>query len=117
MPAIGSGPPESADSVASFEVLDVVLQRVRVAGEDQVFGQVALFRRDLGEGHDVRRVDDGQIEPGLDAVIEEDRVEHLAAPADSRPNETFETPRIVMHAGHRRLNRGGCLRSFRWPSR
>ena len=94
---------------AAFEVLDVVLEGVRVAGEDQVFGQVALFRRDLGEGQDVRGVDDRQIESRLDAVVEEDGVED---PAGGRiePEGDVGDAEDREDARHCLPRSGGCLR-------
>ena len=75
-----------------LEVGDEALQRVRAAVEDQVVGQRALGRRDLGVGRDVVRVDDGQVQAGLDAVVQEDGVEHRAG-GRAMPKETLETPR------------------------
>jgi len=42
------------------------------------FGQRLLFFGDLAVRLDVIRVDHGEVEPGLHAVVEEDRVEHRA---------------------------------------
>jgi hypothetical protein len=63
-----------------LEVGDEALQRVLAAVEDEVVGQLPLLVRDLAVGGDVVRVDHRQVEPGLDAVVEEDRVEHRAWP-------------------------------------
>ena len=46
--------------------------------EQQVFGQPALFLRNRGEALQLLGVDDGEVEPGLGAVIEEDRIDHFA---------------------------------------
>jgi len=62
------------------EALDQLLQRIRRAIEDQVVGQRALGRGYLGVRRDVRRVDDGRVQPGLHAVVQEDRVEHCPRP-------------------------------------
>ena len=56
-------------------------------------------------GIDVRRVDHRHVEAGLDAVVQEDRVEHRARAAATRPNETFETPSDVSTPGSSRLIR------------
>ena len=58
-----------------LEVGDEPLQRVLAAVEDEVVGQLALLVGDLRVGGDVVRVDHRQVEPGLDAVVQEDRVE------------------------------------------
>ena len=47
--------------------------------EDQRLGQLPLLGRDVGVARQLLGVDDGRVEPGLGAVVEEDRVEHLAA--------------------------------------
>ena len=60
------------------EMLDVLGQGVGVAVENQVVGQLALL---LGDGHvglDVRRVEDGHVEPGLHAVVKEDGIQNFA---------------------------------------
>ena len=59
-------------------MLDELLQRVLAAIEDQIVGERALVLGDLGVRRDVGRVDDRQVEPGLDAVVQEDGVEHRA---------------------------------------
>ena len=46
--------------------------------EDQVFGQAELLLRDAGVALQLFGVDDGVGEAGLDAVVEEDRIEDLA---------------------------------------
>ena len=63
-----------------LEVGDELLQRVVAAVEDEVVGQLALLVGDLRVGRDVVRVDHRQVEAGLDAVVEEDRVEDGARP-------------------------------------
>ena len=63
-----------------LEVGDEALQRVLAPVEDEVVGQLALLVGDLAVGGDVVGVDHRQVEPGLDAVMQEDRVEHGARP-------------------------------------
>ena len=53
--------------------------RVLAAPEDQVLGQPFLVRGDRGVARQLLGVDDRQVEPGLNAQVEEDRVEDLAA--------------------------------------
>ena len=53
--------------------------RVLAAPGDQVLGQPFLVRGDRGVARQLLGVDDRQVEPGLDAQVEEDRVEDLAA--------------------------------------
>ena len=64
-----------------LEQLQQLLQGV-VAGlapvVDQVEAHPPLLLGDLVEGHDAGRVDDGRVEPGLDALVEVDRVEDVA---------------------------------------
>ena len=43
-------------------------------------------------------MDDGGVEAGLDALMQEDRVEHLAA-GRARPKETLERPSTVCTPG------------------
>ena len=53
------------------------LDRRRV--EQQVLGQTPLFGRECeAKRSSFSRVDDGQVEPRLGAVIQEDRVDHFA---------------------------------------
>jgi hypothetical protein len=61
-----------------LEVGDEALQRVIAPVEDEVVGQLALGVGDLRVGGDVVGVDHRQVEPGLDAVVQEDRVERGA---------------------------------------
>ena len=61
-----------------LEVGDEELERVLAAVEDEVVGQLALGLGDLAVRRDVVRVDHREVEPGLDAVVQEDRVEHRA---------------------------------------
>ncbi len=60
------------------EVLDEALQGSRSFVEDQIVGHLALFRRNLRVGPDMRRIDDRRVEPRLHAVVEEYRVENAA---------------------------------------
>ncbi len=45
---------------------------------DQVQGDLKLFAADPRDRHDPGRVDDRRVQPGTDALVEEDRVEHRA---------------------------------------
>jgi hypothetical protein len=63
----------------------------------KAFGQLAAPAPESKRSARAFRVDDGQIEPRLGAVIQENRIDHFArAPAGS-PNETFEMPSTVLH--------------------
>ena len=53
--------------------------RVRAAPVDQVLGELALLLRDRGVALEPLAVDDRVVEAGLGALVEEDRVQHLAA--------------------------------------
>ena len=68
-----------------LEVLDEDLQRVVAAVEDQVVGERALGLGDLAVGRDVVRVDHREVEPGLDAVVQEDGVQDASARAAPMP--------------------------------
>ena len=81
------------------------LERVLALVEDEVVGELALVLGDLGVGGDVVRVDHREVEPGLDAVVQEDRVEHRARAAGETPNDTFETPSEVLTPGQLLLER------------
>ena len=59
-----------------IEVCNVALQRIWAAVEDQIFGQLALLIGDIGIRRDVRRVDNGHIQPGLHRVVQHHRVKH-----------------------------------------
>ncbi len=74
MPSVGS----AADSASSSRPSKCSMkrcERVLAAVEDEVVGELALLLGDLAVGRDVVRVDHRQVEPGLDAVVQEDRVE------------------------------------------
>ena len=47
------------------------------AVEDQVLRRLPLVRGDLGHRDDLGGVEDGQVQPGLDAVVEHQRVQHV----------------------------------------
>ena len=82
---------------------DEALERVLAAVEDEVVGQLALAVADLRVRRDVVRVDHRQVEPGLDAVVQEDAVE-------DRPRRRRDAEAHVRHAerrqaaGQRRLD-------------
>ena len=61
-----------------LEVPDEALERVLAAVEHEVVRQLALVLGDLAVRRDVVRVDHREVEPGLDAVVQEHRVEHRA---------------------------------------
>ena len=61
-------------ATAAVEPVDVAELQV-----EQRLGELALLVRDLGVARQPLGVDDRRVEPGLGAVVEEDRVEHLAA--------------------------------------
>ena len=62
----------------ALEVLDELLQRVVETVEDEVVRDLALFLGDLAVRRDVVRVDHREVQAGLDAVVQEDRVQHGA---------------------------------------
>ena len=61
-----------------LEVRDEALERVLAAVPDEVVGELALVVGDLAVRRDVVRVDHREVEAGLDAVVQEDRVEDRA---------------------------------------
>ncbi|MNY16118.1 hypothetical protein D3C86_1493660 [compost metagenome] len=67
-PALGLG-------LMGLEVVDEPGESVLPAVEDHVLGELALLGGDLGDGRDMAGVDDGQVQAGLHAVVEEDRVQ------------------------------------------
>ncbi len=79
---------------ATFEALDHLLQRIRAAVEDQIFSQFPLVSRNFPERHNVRWVNDGEIKPRLDAVVEKNGVDDLAG-------GRIDTERNIRHAQHR----------------
>ena len=89
----------SASSPLRLEVVDEPLERVLAAVEDEVVGELALLVGDLAVGRDVVRVDHREVEPGLDAVVQEDRVEDRARAGGETPKETLETPSEVFTPG------------------
>src|SRR5262249_45052927 len=67
----------------AFEHRDQLFQRVVAVGAtapvvDEVEANLALAVGDLGQRHDAPGVDDGRVEPSLDALVEEHRVEDVA---------------------------------------
>src|ERR1700737_4875548 len=60
------------------EVLYESLERIDTLVEHEIVRHLTLRRRDLGVRSDVRRIHDRSIESGLDAVVEEDRIEDAA---------------------------------------
>ena len=84
-----------------LEVGDELLQRVLGAVEDQVVGQLALLLGDLHIWGDVVRVDHRQVEPGLDAVVQEDRVEDRAGAAARRRRRRSRRPATSSRGGSR----------------
>ena len=77
-PRSGRPSPSSATSPCGLEVRDEELERVLAAVEDEVVGELALGLADLAVGRDVVRVDHREVQAGLDAVVQEDRVEDRA---------------------------------------
>ena len=61
-----------------LEVVDEELERVLAAVEDEVVGEAALLVADLAVRRDVVRVDHREVQPGLDAVVQEDGVQDRA---------------------------------------
>ncbi|MBV6467368.1 MAG: hypothetical protein PGMFKBFP_02722 [Anaerolineales bacterium] len=61
-----------------FVVFDVALKRVGAAVEDEVFGEVFFFLRNVGVGSDVGGIHNRHVQASLHAVIEHDRVQHRA---------------------------------------
>src|SRR6266508_3358761 len=67
--------------VDPLEHLDEPLERVIAVPPpvvDHVQRDLPLLRRDLGHRQDLRRVHDRRGQPGLHALVQEDRVEHMA---------------------------------------
>ena len=91
-----------------LEVGDEALERVVAAVEDEVVGQLALLLGDLAVGGDVVRVDHRQVEPGLDAVVEEDRVEDRARPRRDAEGDVGDAER-GLDAGDLRLDPADAL--------
>ena len=74
----GRRPALVAVGALGLEVGDEALERVVAAVEHEVVGELALGLGDLGVRGDVVGVDHRQVEPGLDAVVQEHAVEHRA---------------------------------------
>jgi hypothetical protein len=81
-----------------LEVLDEDLERVVAAVEDRGRRRACARRRDLAVGRDVVRVDHRQVQPGLDAVVQEDEFRTTRA-AGPMPKDTLETPSDVLTPG------------------
>ncbi len=82
------------------EVGDEPGERVRAAVEDELLGERPLHLADGRVRADVLRVHDGEVEPRLDRVVEEDRVHDLArrlgeAEGDVRDAEGREHARVL----------------------
>ncbi len=67
-----------AECRVPLEVLDESLERVGAAVEHEIVRQRPRLVVDLGVGLHVRGVDDGHVEPGLHAVMQEHGIEHGA---------------------------------------
>ena len=90
-------------------MLDEALERVLAAVEDEVVGELALVLGDLAVGRDVVRVDHREVQPGLDAVVQEDGVQDARARAAPMPKETLETPSEVLTPGQLGLDQADAL--------
>ena len=91
-----------------LEVGDEALERVLAAVEHEVVGELALLLGDLRVRRDVVRVDHRQVEPGLDAVVQE----HASS---ARARRRRDAERHVGHA-ERRLDAGISALIARIPS-
>ena len=68
---------------------------------DEVEGDLALFLRNAIDRQDLRGVDDGRVQPGLDGLVEEDRVEddagcRVEAEGDVRDTEGGTHTRVTL---------------------
>src|SRR5205807_8096352 len=63
------------DLALGLEVRDEALERIVTAVENEVIRELALALTDLGVGRDVVGVDHREIEPRVNAVVQEDGVE------------------------------------------
>ena len=77
--------------------------RVLAPVPDQVFGQFTLFLGDAGVTLHHLRVDDGHVQAGLRAVVQEHRVEHLAA-SSRQPKGHVGYPQHRLGLGQRLLD-------------
>ena len=113
MPSVGSAllarPPSAA---LGLEVGDEALERVLAAVEHEVVGELALVLGDLGVRRDVVGVDHRQVEPGLDAVVQEHAVEHAARRQADAERDVRDAER-GLHAGDLGLDPRGSPRSSR----
>ena len=96
-------------------MLDEALERVLAAVEDEVVGELALVVVDLAVGRDVVRVDHREVQPGLDAVVQEDGVQHRARGQADAEGDVGDAER-GQHAGQLGLDQRGCPRSSRPPT-
>ena len=97
--ALAAGP---ALCARGLEMFDEARQRVGTTIEDEIVAHLAHLGFDLEVRGDLFGMDERAVEPGLDAVVEEDRVEHRAR-VGARPKETFEMPSDVNDPGSSRL--------------
>jgi hypothetical protein len=89
---------ELGDHVGPFRVL-------RIAGafpEEQAFADALVGFGKSGVARQLLGVDDGQVQAGLDAMVQEDGVEDLA-PGGGQAKETLEIPRMVLQRGRAAL--------------
>ncbi len=92
----------------ALEVLDQPLERVLAAVEHEIVGELALGLGDLAVGRDVVRVDHRQVEPGLDAVVQEGRVDHRAGGEADAEGDVGDTER-GLHLRHLLLDQADAL--------
>ena len=84
-------------------MLDQPRQGIVPPRQHQVLGQLALDWRNLGERHDVRWMDDGQVQPGFDGVVEKHGVDDLAGDR-IEPERDIRDAQDRHHPGHVRLD-------------
>jgi hypothetical protein len=87
---------------------DEALERVLAPVEDQVVGERALLLVDLAVGRDVVRVDHREVQAGLDAVVQEDRVQHRAGGHADAEGDVGDAER-GLHAGQLGLDQPDAL--------
>ena len=74
---LGAHPGEQVEEPAQGVVADRAVLGVLAAVVDQVAGDRQLLLADPGDRQDLARVHDGRVQSGLDALVEEHRVQHL----------------------------------------